>query len=97
MNATPNPNQAHASIATTAAAQTLAQLGYTLHANTANLVIQVNGGTVRMTVNGTAPTAASGYLIADGERVQLGVNEVVVAKFITSTGTPKMEVLGYQG
>jgi hypothetical protein len=92
---TPNPNQPHASIALTAAASTLAQLGYILDAKSANLIIQAVGGSVRCTLNGNDPGASSGLKIADGDMIQIGSVEARLAKFIIESGTPKLEVAAY--
>lgn len=91
----PNPAQAHASIATTGAAATLAALGFTPHANTDKVLIQAVGGDVRMTLNGTSPTASLGIKIVDGDFIQLGIGEATVAKFITGTSAPKLEIVSY--
>jgi hypothetical protein len=91
----PNPAQAHASISTTGAAATLAGLGFAIHANTEKLLIQAVGGDVRMTLNGTAPTASLGLKVIDGDFIQLGAGEASVAKFITGSGTPKLEIASY--
>ena len=95
MNRIPNPNQAHSSLSTTGTASTLATLGYTYHAATDVLLIQSVGGDVRMTLNGTTPTASLGLKIADGATIELGVEEAKVAKFITETGSPKLEICAY--
>lgn len=95
MNRIPNPNQAHRSLATTGTASTLATLGYTYNAATDVLLIQAVGGDVRMTLNGTNPTASLGLKIADGATIELGVEEAKVAKFITETGSPKLEICAY--
>lgn len=92
---TPNPNQTHSSISTTGTASTLATLGYTAHADTQTVIVQAVGGDVRMTLNGTNPTASLGLKIADGEMVQLSRPEFLVAKFITGSGTPKLEIAGF--
>lgn len=91
----PNPAQAHASLATTGAAATLAALGFTAHANTDKVLIQAVGGDVRMTLNGTNPTASLGIKIVDGDFIQLGIGEATVAKFITGTSAPKLEIVSY--
>jgi hypothetical protein len=95
MNRVPNPDQAHRSISTTGSAQTLVQLGYVFDAETDNLLVQVNGGTVRMTLNGTNPTTSLGILIADGASITLDGPEARVAKFITATSAPKLEIVAY--
>jgi hypothetical protein len=95
MNRIPNPDQAHRSISTTGSAQTLAQLGYVYDAETDNLLVQVNGGTVRMTLNGTNPTTSLGILLADGASIVLDGEESRVAKFITATSAPKLEIAAY--
>jgi allophanate hydrolase subunit 2 len=92
---TPNPDQAHASISTTGVASTLATLGYTAHEDTETLLVQVVGGDVRMTLNGTNPTASLGIKIADGEMIQFSKAEFTVAKFITGAHSPKLEIVGY--
>jgi allophanate hydrolase subunit 2 len=92
---TPNPDQAHASLSTTGTASTLATLGYTIHEKTATLLVQAVGGDVRMTLNGTNPTASLGIKIADGTSIELGAIEAGVAKFITGSGTPKLEIAAY--
>lgn len=92
---TPNPEQAHASIATTGSAQTLSQLGFTRHSDTETVIIQSVGGIVRFTVNGTTPTASLGLQIADGAMIQLSRNDIVAAKFITGSGAPKLEIASY--
>jgi hypothetical protein len=91
----PNPDQAHASISTTGTASTLATLGYTRHEDTAAVTIQAVGGDVRMTLNGTNPTASLGLSIADGDIVELYEAEADVAKFITASGTPKLEIASH--
>ena len=93
--AIPNPAQNHASLAPTGAHQTLTQLGYALHARTHGLVVQVVGGTVRMTTNGTNPTASLGLLLSDGMIIELSRPEADLAKFITASGTPKLEIAAY--
>lgn len=95
MNRVPNPEQAHRSISTTGSAQTLAQLGYVFDAETDNLLVQVNGGTVRMTLNGTDPTTSLGLLLADGSSILLDGPESRVAKFITASSSPKIEIVAY--
>ncbi len=92
---TPNSNQAHASIATTGTAQTLAQLGYSRHVDTARLVVQSVGGIVRFTVNGTTPTPFLGFRIADGEMIQLTEDDADAALFLTGSGAPKLEIAAY--
>jgi len=92
---TPNPLQAHASISTTGTASTLATLGYSLHAKTATLLVQAVGGDVRMTLNGTNPTASLGIKIADGTSIEIGAIEAGVAKFITGASSPKLEIAAY--
>ena len=92
---TPNPAQAHASISTTGTASTLATLGYTIHAATGSLLIQAVGGDVRMTLNGTNPTASLGIKIADGTAIEIGYVEAGVAKLITGSSSPKLEVAAY--
>jgi len=94
-NAAPNPDQAHASLSTTGTASTLATLGFTAHADTDSILVQAVGGDVRMTLNGTNPTASLGLRIADGMILTLGINEATVAKFITASGTPKLEIAAF--
>ena len=94
-DATPNPEQAHAQLSTTGSASTLSTLGYTFDAETASLIVQAVGGDVRMTVNGTNPTASLGLKLSDGDTISLGRNEAQVAKFITASGTPKLEIAAY--
>lgn len=94
-DATPNPDQAHASLSTTGTASTLATLGYTYDPETASVIVQAVGGDVRMTVNGTNPTASLGIKIADGMIISLGINEAKAAKFITGSGSPKLEIAAY--
>ncbi len=95
MNRVPNPDQAHASISTTGTASTLATLGYTFNARTASILVQAVGGDVRMTLNGTAPTASSGLKIVDGTTIELDLEEAIVAKFITGSSSPKLEIAAY--
>ena len=95
MNQIPNPAQAHASLPTTGSAQTLAQLGYTPAAQTDNLLLQVVGGSVRMTANGTNPTASLGIVLNDGDIVEIGSVEMGVVRFITASGTPRLEIVSY--
>lgn len=94
-DAIPNPDQAHASLATTGTASTLAALGYVFDAETDSLILQAVGGDVRMTLNGTNPTTSLGLRIADGMIVTLGRNEAVVARFITAAGTPRLEIAAF--
>jgi allophanate hydrolase subunit 2 len=91
----PNPNQSHRSISTTGTASTLATLGYVQHASTDRVLVQAVGGDVRMTVNGTNPTASLGIKIADGAMIELGEIELGLARFITASGTPKLEIAAY--
>lgn len=91
----PNPGQAHASISTTGSASTLATLGYAFDAETAILLVQAVGGDVRMTLNGTNPTASSGLKIADGTFIELQRSEAEVAMFITGASSPKLEIAAY--
>ena len=95
MNNIPNHAQPHASVATTATASTLATLGFTRQMHSALLLVQAVGGDVRFTVNGTDPTASVGLKIADGEFIQINAVEADVAKFITGTGSPKLEIASY--
>lgn len=95
MNRIPNAGQAHASIATTGTASTLAALGYTFDAETDSLLVQAVGGDVRMTLNGTNPTASLGIKIADGTSIQLDLEEAKAAKFITGASSPKLEIAAY--
>jgi S-adenosylmethionine synthetase len=95
MNRVPNPDQAHRSISTTGSAQTLVQLGYVFHDKTDNLLVQVTGGTVRMTVNGTDPTTSLGILLADGASILLDNPEARAARFITATSTPALQIAAY--
>lgn len=92
----PNPAQAHSQIAVTSTASTLATLGYVLNSATKTLIIQVNGGMVRMTLNGTTPTASLGLQVVSGGLVELIGTEISAAKFIIGSGTPLFEVIGYK-
>lgn len=84
---------AHAQLTTTGTASTLATLTYTAPTSDfGGVILQVNGGTVRYTLDGTAPTASLGFLAADGQSFLLTPADVAAAKFITSTGSPKLEV-----
>lgn len=94
-DATPNPEQAHASLVITSTASTLATLGFTFDPETHSMIVQAVGGDVRMTLNGTAPTSSLGLKIADGDMIELGINEANVAKFITASGTPKLEIASF--
>lgn len=91
----PNPAQAHASISTTGTASTLETLGYVAHASSEIFLVQAVGGDVRFTLNGTNPTASSGLKLADGQTIELGEVEAGAAKFITGSGTPKIEIAAY--
>jgi len=95
MNRVPNPNQAHASLSTTGSAQTLVQLGYVFNEATDSLLIQAVGGDVRMTLNGTNPTASLGIKIVDGATIELDRDEANVANFITGASAPKLEIAAY--
>jgi hypothetical protein len=95
MNRIPNPSQAHSSLSTTGTASTLAQLGFTRHVATDSVLIQSVGGDVRMTLNGTNPTASLGILISDGTAILLDEVEVGAARFITGSGSPKLEIASY--
>lgn len=92
---TPNPWQSHASLSTQSTAKTLAELGFTRHERTSSAVIQAVGGDVRFVVNTGTPTASAGMLIADGQSVELTENEIDGAKFITGSGTPKLEIASF--
>lgn len=48
-----------------------------------------------MTVNGTNPTTSLGIKLSDGDIAELGATEIGVAKFITASGTPKLEIASY--
>lgn len=91
----PNPEQPHVSLATTGTASTLATLGYTRDPETVMVAIQAVGGDVRMTVNGNAPTASLGIRLSDGDIVELQEVEIGVARFITASGTPRLEIASY--
>lgn len=80
--ARPNPLQAHAVVTVGATAQTLSQMGYTLHPNTDVLQIHVEGADVRVTVNGTNPTGSLGVPWSSGTLWELSAVEAGVAKFI---------------
>lgn len=90
-----NPKQAHSSLATTGTASTLATLGFTKHAETNGLLIQVVGGDVRYTLNGTAPSTTLGNLLNDGDAIELVATDIPIVKFISSTGTPKLEIVSF--
>jgi len=95
MNRIPNPAQPHASLATTGTAQLLTAMGYVFHANTDNCLIQAVGGNVRMTLNGNNPTTSLGILLADGTSILLDNIEARNARFITASGTPRLEIVAY--
>jgi len=84
--ARPNPSQAHAVVTVGATAQTLSELGYTLHPNTDVLQIFVEGADMRVTVNGTTPTGSVGVPWGAGTLWELGAVEAGVAKFIRAAG-----------
>jgi allophanate hydrolase subunit 2 len=92
---TPNPEQPHVSLATTGSASTLAALGFVLDPETAMIAVQAVGGDVRMTVNGNAPTTSLGIRLSDGDIVELEQVEIGTARFITASGTPRLEIASY--
>ncbi len=91
----PNPDQSHVSLSTTGTASTLAALGFNRDPETAGLVVQAVGGDVRVTVNGNNPTASLGIRLSDGDIVELEEVEIGTARFITASGTPKLEIASY--
>lgn len=91
----PNPAQAHASIATTTTASTLATLGYSAHNSSEEFLLQAVGGDVRYTINGTDPTTTLGFKLEDGDYLGLGDVEIGTLKVITGSGTPKLEIGAY--
>jgi hypothetical protein len=94
--ARPNPSQAHVALSVGATAQTLSELGYTPELRTALVQLYVEGGSVRVTVNGTAPTTTLGVLWKDGTLWEMGIIEASVAKFILESGQPaKLQVLAF--
>jgi hypothetical protein len=94
-DAIPNPEQAHRSISTTGTASTLQTLGYVYDNETDSIIVQAVGGDVRMTVNGTNPTASLGLKLADGTMIVIGRAEAEVSKWITGSGSPKLEIAAY--
>lgn len=91
----PNPEQPHVSLATTGTASTLATLGFVRDPETVMVAIQAVGGEVRMTVNGNAPTTSLGIRLSDGDIVELEEVEIGTARFITASGTPRLEIASY--
>lgn len=62
----PNTTTAHQRLTVTGSAATLASLGLTMSARTEGIVIQVEDGDLRYTVNGTTtPTSTVGFLLRD--------------------------------
>lgn len=92
----PNPQEPHVTATVGATAGTIAALAaVTLKPNTELLAIQVEGARVRWTVNGTAPTATTGYAAAPGDIIVLSRAEADVAKFIRESVDAKLQVGGY--
>jgi len=58
-------------------------------------VIQCNGGVVRWRDDGTAPTATVGMSIPSGGELDY-VGELSAIKFISSSGTPILDVAIYE-
>lgn len=80
----PNASATQVALAITgaAAAQTLVQLGLTLHADTLQVQVSVETSAVRVCPSGTAASATVGHLIAAGAAVlTLTRAEAVVATF----------------
>ena len=72
-------------------------IGDTIPADALGFWMQVNGGTVRYRLDGTAPTTSVGYLLADGDEKIVKQTTMSPAgylsnvKIIKSTGTPILE------
>lgn len=82
----PNPAAAHAGpLAVGVAAATLASL-VTLDAATEFVLIRVETQALRLTVNGTTPTATLGFNYAVDSEILLSRAEADVAKLIRSGG-----------
>lgn len=76
--------------ATLAAATQLNKPAYTKVA-----YVQVEGGQVRYRDDGTDPSAAVGMLLVDGAVLEYAGN-LSTLKFITESGTPKLNVSYYE-
>ena len=85
---------AHQQLTTDGTAKTLATLGYTAPTTDfGGALLQVTGGDVRYTLTGTTPpTASLGFLGTDGQSFLLTTADVANARFITASGSPKLDV-----
>jgi hypothetical protein len=93
----PNQETAHQSVSVGATAQTLAQLGVVLSANTQGIVIQAESGDVRYTVSGTAPTTTLGFLCREFDQpLPLSRMEADALRLISPTGaTVTLQITQY--
>jgi hypothetical protein len=92
----PNLAAAHAGPLTVGStAATLISL-ITLHADTRSVFITIEDAALRLTVNGTTPTATLGFSYVAGTAVRLSRAEVEQAQMIRATGTDaKIQVAQY--
>ena len=71
----------------TNSAQTLAQMGISLHASTQWVLVSVESADIRIDPIGGTPTASVGQPIFDGDQVMLSRAEALVAKWIRQAST----------
>lgn len=71
----------------TNAAQTLAEMGVSLHSATQWVLISVETADVRIDPTGGTPTASVGQPVFDGDQVMLSRTEALTAKWIRQAST----------
>lgn len=67
-------------------AQTLAEMGVSLHAATQTVLISVEGADIRFDPAGGTPTATVGQPVYDGDPIEIGRAEALAGKFIRQAG-----------
>lgn len=92
----PNPAQSHNQLVVGASAQSLSQLGLTVHEDTVLMQFYVEGGDVRVTVNGTTPTPVLGILWPMGSLWELGAAEAAALKVIRVSAPATIQVAAFK-
>jgi predicted heme/steroid binding protein len=92
----PNPAQSHNQLTVGASAQNLSQLGLDVHPDTVLMQFYVEGGDVRVTVNGTVPTVSLGILWPAGSLWELGAAEAAALKVIRAGAPATLQVAAFK-
>jgi hypothetical protein len=92
----PNPSQPHTQLAVETSAQTLLELGLSVHPNTAFMQIYVEGSDVRVTVNGDEPTSEIGIRWNAGSLWEIGYSEALALKVVGVNGPATLQVAAFK-